>query len=171
MKVIKTKVSHQSVASRKDIPEPPVKGRLYFVQDEGRILVDLGAPGKGLVEYGGPGGGTVNDGLQEAPKDGKLYGRKNAGWSEVIASGNAGASSHGELLDILGHGEMHISDDELNFITDYVERRPVKPVNLSPADGELEVGEQPLLEFTPYAHPFNLEMYAVQVKINGTELA
>ena len=83
-----------------------------------------------------------------------------------------GGGKHAELPDLLPDGitgseANHITDAQLEFILDYVERRPVRPINLSPVDGEMEIGRQPSFEATSYMHPFNVDMYAAQWVIEG----
>lgn len=114
-------------------------------------------------------------GIEEAPKDGKPYVRKDGDWAEQQGGGGGGGvGKHAELPDLLPEGitgdeANHISNSQLEFILDYVERRPVRPTNLSPVDLEQEVGEQPMFESTPYLHPFNLVMYGYQLNIKDVQ--
>ena len=56
-----------------------------------------------------------------------------------------------------------ITEEQLEFIKDFVGRRPVRPTNLSPVDLEAEVGKRARFESTPYLHPFNLVMAGYQL--------
>ena len=97
----------------------------------------------------------------------------NTVWKEVASSGG-GVGEHAELPDLLPEGiagdeANHITDAQLEFIKDYVERRPVRPTNLSPVDLEAEVGERARFESTPYLHPFNLVMAGYQLVVKHGE--
>lgn len=112
-------------------------------------------------------------GIEEAPADDFGYLRKNKNWVRA-SSGGVGVGKHAELPDLLpdgitGDAANHITDAQLEFIKDYVERRPVRPTNLSPVDGELEVGERARFESTPYLHPFNLVMAGYQLVVKHGE--
>ena len=63
----------------------------------------------------------------------------------------------------------HITGEQLEFIKDYVNRRPVRPTNLSPVDLEAEVGKRARFESTPYLHPFNLVMAGYQLVVKHGE--
>ncbi len=56
-------------------------GKLYQLIDKDNYNTD-----NAWKEIGGGSGGT-GGGIEEAPQDGKVYGRKNASWTEVISEG------------------------------------------------------------------------------------
>ena len=109
------------------------------------------------------------DGLEKAPKKGMAVVSGENGVPVWGAPGN-GVGEHADLPDLLPDGitgdeANHINNAQLEFINDYVERRPVRPVNTHPLDSALNVGEQPRFESTPYLHPFNMPMYGYQLVI------
>ena len=73
-------------------------------------------------------------GIEEAPKDGWPYVRQDGDWVKD-KGGSGGVGKHAELPDLLPEGiagdeANHITNAQLEFILDYVERRPVRPTNL-----------------------------------------
>lgn len=65
---------------------------------EGATLRLTGAE-NGLAVIGGAGGGGGDPGggggIEEAPADGKLYGRKDEAWAEIVATGGGGGGGEG----------------------------------------------------------------------------
>jgi hypothetical protein len=74
---------------------PPVEGWLFYDRDAG---VNVQYDGTDWVELQTGGGGG---GLEDAPIDGKLYGRQDGAWVEVISSGGGGGGTEtGEQIMI-----------------------------------------------------------------------
>lgn len=64
----------------------PIEGFLAYVRDTDKYMTFDGLAWADLATGGGSGG----DGLEDAPSDGNLYGRKDAAW-QVVPAASAGA--------------------------------------------------------------------------------
>lgn len=130
-------------------PEAPLDGKLYGRKNAAWSEVT--------------GGGGSGGGIPEAPEDGKLYGRKNKAWEEFAGGGFDG--EHDDLTGIKGNGTYHLTEKASNWVEANAHKRPQKPQNISPLDGEIDVYQFVRFEGTEYYQPQDVPMGAMHLEI------
>lgn len=130
----------------------------------GDININMQVGGCGCDGEGGGGGGG-SGGFEDAPRDGKLYGRKDGAWAEATGGGGGPApvSAHNELSGLQGgdaaaHEFFHLTEAEWR-------RLPIRPTVLSPADGTENINQVPQVVGSPYAHPYDVPMYKKHIQV------
>lgn len=109
--------------------------------------------------------GGEGGGIPEAPSDGKLYGRKDKAWKEVESG--RGVSSHNDLTDVVPDGStQHLTEDELAWLRTAKNRLPQKPQNLYPVDGEYEVDPFARFVGSNYYQADDVPMGALELEIS-----
>lgn len=132
-------------------PEAPLDGKLYGRKNAAWSEV----PNEG---------GSGSSGIPEAPEDGKLYGRKDKEWEEVAGGGFDG--EHDDLTGIKGEGTFHLSEDTARWAENAAMRRPQRPHNLYPVDGEYDVDSFVRFVGSNYYQADGVPMSAMQLEIS-----
>lgn len=108
-------------------------------------------------KHQGGGGGD----FPEAPIDGKIYGRKDAAWTEVQAGG---ASTH-NALDGLQGGKAGGGGEYYHLTEAEYRRLPIRPTVISPVNGATGVNQVPQIVGSPYSSPWDVPMRARHCQI------
>lgn len=116
-------------------------------------------------------------GILDAPKDGNTYGRKDGDWV-VTGSGTVNEeqvvniiknTQHNVLKSIQG-GKMEGGQvtEAYHLTKEQWEQLPIRPAVISPANGATNINQVPQIVGTPYAHPYDVPMFAKHIQIAKT---
>lgn len=116
-------------------------------------------------------------GILDAPKDGNTYGRKDGDWV-VVGTGTINEeeviliiknTQHNVLKGIQGGKVEGGQVTEAYHLTkEEWEKLPIRPAVISPANGATNINQVPQIVGTPYAHPYDVPMFAKHIQIAKT---
>ena len=116
-------------------------------------------------------------GILDAPHDGKTYGRKDGDWVEA-GGGTVNEEQvtniikntpHNDLKSIQGGKVEGGQVTEAYHLTkEQWEGLPIRPFVLSPTNGESNINQVPQIVGSPYAHPYDVPMFAKHIQIAVT---
>ena len=116
-------------------------------------------------------------GILDAPHDGKTYGRKDGDWVEA----GGGTVNEEQVINIIKNTQHNVlkgiqggkvENDQVteayHLTKEEWEKLPLRPSVISPANGETNINQVPQIVGTPYAHPYDVEMYQKHIQIATT---
>lgn len=109
----------------------------------------------------------------DAPVNGKIYGRKDGDWAEVTGAGGGGGGligDHNTASNIQGGKVVGGVTTEAYHLTreEYL-RLPFKPTIISPANNSVNINQIPVIHGSAYQHPFEYSMFGIEVLVSKTE--